>query len=896
MAIGDVRASGGLQTQLVNDNSGQINAQATSGLGEAVQRLADSSLGYLRSRDDIANVYDNRAQASAQLDTDTRFLEFQTKRGSDFETFARERSSTPMGMTKDYDAMLGAEEEAFLKTVPPRQREETAAKMARDRAQRVGAAFSSELSLLDTADTNNLNTSLNTLGSSLKGGKVSLEDAEAEFAEIVTKSGLPEETKQEFIERGAATLQGLEFGTQVEQTANGLGAVGDGSDASDVVAANLQPAERGILNGIAAEESTGYNIWNGGTSFQGYADHPGANGTYPGESSAAGRYQFIIGTWRLATAHYQRVTGTKVPNFEPEWQDRVALKWAEKRFNELNGQGLTFQGVLASGDAQQLLIMKSVLGDPRGGNKNAVEWQGLGPMDDAKFLALMSVTEGTGTAEGPNVWTDPKYSALSLDAKLSFANQAKSAATQFQQQQVTQQNLEQSNFLDTVYQAGYTGDPRAADGLRGSQYWNAEAEAKFTSGMNVFRDSEKGVADVGSALSSGAPLTQAQQKNFGKWMGESTFEGVANGDAQAMEKMRWAVDRAKIFPEGSADAFKRAMGNPSTAMGALDFLSRANMGDSSILKRSGWTNEDIADVQLFQNLAENEATPEAAFAAYNELKQVAETSGKTPTQLGNEASELFTEAYPTAADVVDIFNPYLGENPNVSLDENISGQVMQEASAAYSLGFRRYGTAEGAEAYMQTVLANTFGVSQTNRMREGVVGMAAPSVAQDPVLMRNPPEKHYPAHNGNYDYIYAKIGRYAKEQGAQQDNAVLRSDDQTDKDIRAGKPPTYKVIGMDEFGGAVVLPGRFGGQGLVEEGQRAAEENMSQENAMSAIEAATQQLASTTQKLVLGSRYNQDPAQAALLQAQVDAETIEVQKAIQTATSLGYMDDPKAEE
>ena len=818
--VGEIRATGGLQSQLRDDRAGQITAQAGSGLGSAITQLANTGLGYLTSVSDIERVYDQREQASVGLELDTKFLQYQQDRAKEYAGMARDRSASPRGMTSDYNNALAEREKEFLATVPPRQREEYAARLARDRTERVGSAFRGELELMDNADSATLNTGLNTLGTNFKGGAISLEDAELEWQALVAKSALPEITKQAFIENGKATLQGLAFGEEVGKAAAGYGAVSDGSDGS-LAAAGLTPQQAGVLTGISAEESSGYNVWNGGSTFEGYADHPARHNSAPGESTAAGKYQFILGTWDLATAAYTAKYGIKVPDFSPEWQDRVALFWAEKRFNELNGEGLTFNGVLASGDPAQLLKLKSVLGEPRGGNPLAVEWQGLGPMDDAKFLAMMGTTQGTGAASAPNVWTDPRFTNVSLDQKLSYANQAASLAEQQRIAAASQIKLERSAFLDDVYNLGYTGDPRAADTLRQSPQWDAEAEAKFQSGQSIFRNSEAAVGQISTLLDSGGGIPTDRKGDFGKWFGEASFVGIANGDKASYDKMRMAVEKARMFPEGSVDAFRIALGNSQTASDALRFLASAQVGDSNVLKRSGWTDDEISDVQLYANIARRSGSPEKAYEQYALAKDAATRLGKSPAVLTKEATEIWREAYPTADDVVDdLMDGWFTQQPDITLNENVGAEFMRDAGSSFQDGYKIYGTEEGARAYMEAYIKNTWGVTQTKTATDDRTSrgdtLTFGGDTNKSVLMKYPPEMQYSALDGDFSMLYESIEDFAITGGAQQTGAVLMADEDTDREVRAGKKPTYRVIGRGEFGEAMLLPGRFGGDGLQE--------------------------------------------------------------------------------
>lgn len=888
--VGEVKASGGLGVQLITDRSSQIRADAVSGLGDAVNRLTQTGISYLNSRTDIELVYDQRAQASKGLELETKFLQYQQERAKEFTEFARDRSASPAGLTRDYDATLAEREKEFLKTVPPRFQEQMKAKLAQDRATRVGSAFTSELQLLDTADTNNLNQGLNTIGSGLKAGSVSLEDAQAKWEEMVLGSGLAAADKEAFISNGRATLQGLEFGTIVEKSAAGYGAVGDGTE-GDVVAAGLLPQDRGVLNVIAQNEAPGYNVWNGGTTFEGYEDHPAASSKAPGQSTAAGRYQFILGTWRAAAASYEKTYGVKVPNFSPEWQDRVALHWAERQFNAYY-KGATFREILASGDPERMLIIRDVLGKPRSANPKDLEWEGLGKMSDAEFIEILTGQKGfagggTGPATGPNVWSDPRFSDLTLEAKQGFANAAAQAAEQQRQSMANTIRLERESFLDQAYNAGYSNQPGVLEALKSSVYWNAEAQARYNAGVEVFRKSESDVANVGAALSAGTPLTSSDLKAFGKWFGEENFAGIAQGDESAFSKMRWAVEQARVFPEGSTDAFAAALGNPQTAPAALSFLASAMAGDSSILKRSGFSQETIAEVQLFKNLAEREPSPEKAFEAYTLATDAALRTGKTPTQLSTEASKLFMEKYPSVNEVADLFDTWYSWAPDTKMNPAVEGQLMLDANSAFMDGYRMYGSAEAAEAYMQSSLENLWGVSQTRKSRASWGPGDFGGTEDHSVLMRFPPEKYYPSIEGDFGFLYTAIGEYAAANGAQKNGAVLVPDDTTEREVREGKPPTYKVLGVGEFGESILLPGRFGGATLEETARQKIETDAVNANSLQYVDDFTAELNSLKAELGMGRFMAPEGVDQLILK--IDETEKKRQAAVAAAVEQGLM-------
>ena len=118
--------------------------------------------------------------------------------------------------------------------------------------------------------------------------------------------------------------------------------------------------QQALLNTIAGPESAGrYNVIYGGDTFSSFADHPRqlvpiASGPNAGKkSSAAGKYQFIQGTWD----HYKNKLGLQ--DFSPASQDAAAWTLAHDTFKAKTGKDL--QQVLSTGSAADIRNVGKIL-------------------------------------------------------------------------------------------------------------------------------------------------------------------------------------------------------------------------------------------------------------------------------------------------------------------------------------------------------------------------------------------------------------------------------------------------------------------------------------------------------------------------------------------------------
>lgn len=150
-------------------------------------------------------------------------------------------------------------------------------------------------------------------------------------------------------------------------------------------ATDLPPQAYGLLGVIAGSESPGYDVINGGDRFTAYDAHPNMKGA-GGSSTAAGRYQFVFGTWTRVS----KATGAA--DFTPENQDKGAWWLAQADYKTNTGRDLSAD--IAAGNYSQI---KAGLGST---------WEGLAKMSDEEFAKRMRMGGGAGAPMDPLAYLD----------------------------------------------------------------------------------------------------------------------------------------------------------------------------------------------------------------------------------------------------------------------------------------------------------------------------------------------------------------------------------------------------------------------------------------------------------------------------------------------------------
>lgn len=181
------------------------------------------------------------------------------------------------------------------------------------------------------------------------------------------------------------------------------------------VAAKDIPTEgAALLETIAGPESGGqYDVRytpNGGSKFGDLSRHPNiAEPTRDGrQSTAAGKYQFVKGTWDRAA----RALGLK--DFSPESQDKAAWWLAQQDYQSHTGRDLLSD--LKSPDANVQAGIRRTLSQT---------WEGLKGMGDGDFANRIAAGPAPGAGQA-----SAQYANIPLERRIELARQADAQTAQ----------------------------------------------------------------------------------------------------------------------------------------------------------------------------------------------------------------------------------------------------------------------------------------------------------------------------------------------------------------------------------------------------------------------------------------------------------------------------------
>lgn len=581
---------------------------------------------------------------------------------------------------------------------------------------------------------------------------------------------------------------------------------GSQNNATRFAAADLPRPAYSLLGVISGTESPGYNIINGGQKFSSYDDHPRTLGA-GGSSTAAGKYQFVQGTW-------DRVAGALgLPNFSPENQDKGAWWLAQADYKSRTGRDLVSD--INEGNYSQV----------RAGL--ASTWEGIAKLTDAQFSARMMSADRGGVAIDPEAMNAEINSIQDPDMRERVRRQMSG--------QIAQQQADYKTYSDTIglkvlqhqitSEADILDDPVLSVGDKETHLraWRTEQEktgilsdsvAAFASGSfhpdpydDKGRDAtDKLFAAVASTVPADKVLPMSEEiiKQSGivpKQMMSAVRQGL---ESQNVQEVLEAAQQASRISQISPPALGRRDGGNEVQRKTDDFNYMVN----TLNLKPEEAAQKIAD----QNDPEKQRQRKVLEPAAKEFKKVVD---------GQDIGSLFDDS------VIPFNDPQVGFTEGQAL-----GIKADYAAIAEEQFYLANGNSELAMNRAKQEMQRLYGVTE---------------ITGSKVVMKHPPERYWPAAkpstfaetvSGNpYGWVDKQLsddlialdpnvpkaspasrlppGRSgmaaAPAEAPRVDMSKIQfvTTPETDRMVKRGEMPAYQVMYTDENGVLQTIPGKL---------------------------------------------------------------------------------------
>jgi muramidase (phage lysozyme) len=731
-----------------------------------------------------------RSEANKRFDNLVDFTQFETNVKLKLEELKRDTELDAGNFFEQAEAIYQNEQSAFLNTLEdqPAAQNEFEYRAERVRQGVLFDIYEFDFKQQDLFYTTKINEHLEEAKVQLAQNPAVLEEKRDIITGMIESSGLTPIEKEQQLKLANRALESITYKNEVKQLNLSAGQ----NSRTSIVAQDLPPQAGGILNAIAAGESAGrYDIrFDGsktGAKIGSFSDHPRIASKIPWngkQSTAAGKYMFIQGTWDNAA----QAIGAR--DFSPQNQDRAAWYWAQQTYKKQTGGDLN--AAINNGDFASI---KRALG---------TQWEAVRTMELEDFVAKFQ--EGSGMySDYVALDNDPSFSNLTYADRQTLQNDARIEADRerasFAAQQQAQYDAEYNQLLTNLY-----------DGNAGQRE------------IDDFRQSNQGMSfdDIKKA-----------QTTLEKRLGDDKYyhEGLSK------------LDSGDMWVQGNGDDTKRANALFNKGGGADAIQARDSEYVNQTLlpryQRMGMAAPDMANMLMamtrspdstnavfaYETLRQLRETDPVAFSAqfspdeqkkldfytlrrnyYPEDELIAQAQNRGMDQATIQANSVLRSQADEAIKDLDVDNeidsafdtsalPFFGGS-ETPLTATARVSMQKEFAALYRDNFvAAQGDSDRALELTKQQLQRVWGAFE---------------VGGDQRIMRLPPNKvGYEPHAGSYEWIDASVRR---DLGlGPTEEFELLSDERTEKEaiqFFAGKKtpttdltkPTYLVVTKDEYG------------------------------------------------------------------------------------------------
>lgn len=534
-------------------------------------------------------------------------------------------------------------------------------------------------------------------------------------------------------------------------------------------AAGLPPEAYQLLGVIAGTEAPGYDYQNGGQRFSNFKDHPrtvGAGGT----STAAGRYQFVKGTW-------DRVQTTlKLPDFGPASQDVGAWWLAQEDYKTRTGRDLATD-VRAGNFAQ----IKAGLGET---------WEGIAKLPDDKFAERMKAAGGKSPSIGP--MHSERVEVLLGSLPANYAARLREAADNgvavAETERATLLKAQRIEVADnyklriakddlSLTQQEVLDDPVLDKGDK------AVLINSLKSKQQEIIETQRAITDFQAGKMTVDPYSDDGKKLVDRvWSTIATKIEPERRLATAEEVIR----QTGVVPDPLAHAIRNDLvsGQIGSVTKAAEIASRLHAINPAALERRAGGKEILDAAVAFDHLTKTVGLAPAVAAKRLIDMRDPDKVRERAALMTSEPIKEFVEKQATENEVRDIFDrgffhfdPKLGETPATS-----AAMVDEYKSILKESLFDVAGDQDLAKKMASERFRRRYAVSEFT--------IAGPSV-----VARLPVEITYPADaNGSRDYVATQARAALSSAGITADKVFLQPYEMTNRDYSAGRPARYQVF------------------------------------------------------------------------------------------------------
>ena len=791
MAIGQVSLRGTTAMPYISPTANAIFTGG-EGLGSAIKGLATR----MQTDEERLRLEDERnRKQSQQFSARTQLTEMEGRWSREQIDYLNNAPADGQGITDARYAQLKKERDDFVKTLPPELQEEYIAITEGTLQDFATNTYTQEYKLRFDYQTNELTKVAGTLAGEIRGGRSTMEAAQAEFDEVLNTSALPEATRIELREQLSSEFAAAQF-AQITQTALQEGAPVRNTE-GDIALGGVLPGERGFLNAIAKRESGGrYNIrYDGGagSTFTDFSDHPRIFApTKDGQkSSAAGRYQFTASTWDDLVNRYGR---SVLPDFSPASQDKAAILLGRERYHMGKDSGdRSFDAIMKDGSDAELIKMKRILA----GVGNRTTWQAFQTMKDEEFIALFRGQEGvagggTGSSGVPDVWNDPRFAGVDYDTKMRLASQAQEAVNSINAA-ADRQRQEVADMLKAGIAAGTAGEREVNEAIGSGAVPSKEYDAllNLVKEERETRQAAEGyAATVGAGmLMENSPDNQRAALKFMQTSG--VFQGLQQQSPEASQQLSTLFAAGGVLPKevtGLLESLSRST-DPRAVSYAMDTLTTMRAKAPDMFAAA--VSPELAELEGVWQMARKYSPDGSTASAMDMLKNFRDPAQAAAREvMRKEARKQLEEIGDSDIEAAFDTEWNIGADPKLPLAPQARGILRADFNKLYETYYPMFGDQAATTEFVVGQMKHNWGVDSTS--------------GSDRLMYLAPSSgvSGYSPIEGSYDWIREDILTSLEWD----DNVEfeLLSDAQTEAEAKSwkdtGQPASYLIVRRGDDG------------------------------------------------------------------------------------------------